>query len=234
MRSHSESTLAALELRPRHLLTLTVLRDSGGCTQQALAPHLLDRPHEPRRPAQRARDGSADRAPPLARGPPPAHRRGHPGRARDAWPRPSSRSPRSRTRCWPRSTRRAARGALPAARAGDRGPPGRPAVELLSASARFGGLRCRRREREGQRPRVGAGAQSVGRADRLPEGDGHRVVGDGRRPTGLRELDPQWLRKRERARWPSGRGRSASGTRRPPWRSPWPWSSPRNRAPRRA
>jgi MarR family transcriptional regulator, lower aerobic nicotinate degradation pathway regulator len=44
MRSHSESTLAALELRPRHLLTLTVLRDSGGCTQQALAAQLsIDR-----------------------------------------------------------------------------------------------------------------------------------------------------------------------------------------------
>jgi MarR family transcriptional regulator, lower aerobic nicotinate degradation pathway regulator len=44
MRSHSESTLAALELRPRHLLTLTVLRDIGGCTQQALAAQLsIDR-----------------------------------------------------------------------------------------------------------------------------------------------------------------------------------------------
>jgi MarR family transcriptional regulator, lower aerobic nicotinate degradation pathway regulator len=44
MRSHSESTLAALELRPRHLLTLTVLRDIGGCTQQALASRLsIDR-----------------------------------------------------------------------------------------------------------------------------------------------------------------------------------------------
>jgi len=44
MRSYSESTLAALELRPRHLLTLTVLRDGGGCTQQALAAQLsIDR-----------------------------------------------------------------------------------------------------------------------------------------------------------------------------------------------
>ena len=44
MRSHGESTLTALGLRPRHLLTLTVLRDSGGCTQQALAAHLsIDR-----------------------------------------------------------------------------------------------------------------------------------------------------------------------------------------------
>ena len=44
MRSHSESTLAALDMRPRHLLTLTVLRDLGGCTQQALAAQLsIDR-----------------------------------------------------------------------------------------------------------------------------------------------------------------------------------------------
>jgi DNA-binding MarR family transcriptional regulator len=44
MRSHGESTLAALGLRPRHLLTLTVLRDLGGSTQQALAAQLsIDR-----------------------------------------------------------------------------------------------------------------------------------------------------------------------------------------------
>jgi MarR family transcriptional regulator, lower aerobic nicotinate degradation pathway regulator len=44
MRSHSESTLVALDMRPRHLLTLTVLRDLGGSTQQALASHLsIDR-----------------------------------------------------------------------------------------------------------------------------------------------------------------------------------------------
>jgi MarR family transcriptional regulator, lower aerobic nicotinate degradation pathway regulator len=44
MRSYSESTLAALDMRPRHLLTLTVLRDLGGSTQQALATHLsIDR-----------------------------------------------------------------------------------------------------------------------------------------------------------------------------------------------
>jgi MarR family transcriptional regulator, lower aerobic nicotinate degradation pathway regulator len=44
MRSHSESTLAALDMRPRHLLTLTVLRDLGGSTQQALATRLsIDR-----------------------------------------------------------------------------------------------------------------------------------------------------------------------------------------------
>ncbi len=44
MRSHSESTLAALDLRPRHLVTLTVLRDLGGSTQQALATRLsIDR-----------------------------------------------------------------------------------------------------------------------------------------------------------------------------------------------
>lgn len=44
MRSHSEATLTALDLRPRHLLTLTVLRDLGGSTQQALAAQLsIDR-----------------------------------------------------------------------------------------------------------------------------------------------------------------------------------------------
>jgi DNA-binding MarR family transcriptional regulator len=44
MRSHGESTLAALDMRPRHLLTLTVLRDLGGSTQQALARVLtIDR-----------------------------------------------------------------------------------------------------------------------------------------------------------------------------------------------
>jgi DNA-binding MarR family transcriptional regulator len=44
MRSHSEATLAALDMRPRHLLTLTVLRDLGGSTQQALATRLsIDR-----------------------------------------------------------------------------------------------------------------------------------------------------------------------------------------------
>lgn len=44
MRSRSESTLAALDMRPRHLLTLTVLRDLGASTQQALATRLsIDR-----------------------------------------------------------------------------------------------------------------------------------------------------------------------------------------------
>ena len=44
MRSRGESTLAALDMRPRHLLTLTVLRDLGASTQQALAGHLsIDR-----------------------------------------------------------------------------------------------------------------------------------------------------------------------------------------------
>jgi DNA-binding MarR family transcriptional regulator len=44
MRSRGESTLAALDLRPRHVLTLTVLRDLGSSTQQALAGYLsIDR-----------------------------------------------------------------------------------------------------------------------------------------------------------------------------------------------
>ncbi|MGP4016872.1 MarR family winged helix-turn-helix transcriptional regulator [Saccharopolyspora sp. 5N708] len=40
MRLRTESALAPLGLRPRHLVTLTVLRDSGGSTQRALATTL--------------------------------------------------------------------------------------------------------------------------------------------------------------------------------------------------
>lgn len=40
MRLRSESVLAPLGLRPRHLVALTVLRDSGGISQQALAGTL--------------------------------------------------------------------------------------------------------------------------------------------------------------------------------------------------
>ncbi|MER7457288.1 MarR family winged helix-turn-helix transcriptional regulator [Micromonospora sp. NPDC126480] len=40
MRLRSESVLAPLGLRPRHLVALTVLRDSGGSSQQALAGTL--------------------------------------------------------------------------------------------------------------------------------------------------------------------------------------------------
>ncbi|RKN40989.1 MarR family winged helix-turn-helix transcriptional regulator [Micromonospora endolithica] len=40
MRLRSESLLTPLGLRPRHLVALTVLRDSGGTTQQALAGTL--------------------------------------------------------------------------------------------------------------------------------------------------------------------------------------------------
>jgi DNA-binding MarR family transcriptional regulator len=40
MRLRSESVLAPLGLRPRHLVALTVLRDSGGIGQQALASTL--------------------------------------------------------------------------------------------------------------------------------------------------------------------------------------------------
>jgi DNA-binding MarR family transcriptional regulator len=43
-RVRAESALTPLGLRPRHLLTLTVLRDHGGATQQALATTLqIDR-----------------------------------------------------------------------------------------------------------------------------------------------------------------------------------------------
>ncbi|MEE4543311.1 MarR family winged helix-turn-helix transcriptional regulator [Streptomyces sp. V4-01] len=41
MRMHAESVLAPLGLRPRHLVALTVLRGSGGSTQQALAGTLM-------------------------------------------------------------------------------------------------------------------------------------------------------------------------------------------------
>jgi DNA-binding MarR family transcriptional regulator len=40
MRLRAEAVLAPLGLRPRHLVALTVLRESGGCTQQALAATL--------------------------------------------------------------------------------------------------------------------------------------------------------------------------------------------------
>jgi DNA-binding MarR family transcriptional regulator len=41
MRLRGESVLAALGLRPRHLVALTVLRDRGGSTQQALSSTLM-------------------------------------------------------------------------------------------------------------------------------------------------------------------------------------------------
>ena len=40
MRQRAEAVLAPLGLRPRHLVALTVLRDRGGSTQQALATTL--------------------------------------------------------------------------------------------------------------------------------------------------------------------------------------------------
>jgi MarR family transcriptional regulator, lower aerobic nicotinate degradation pathway regulator len=40
MRVRSEAVLAPLGLRPRHLVALTVLRNRGDCTQQALAATL--------------------------------------------------------------------------------------------------------------------------------------------------------------------------------------------------
>src|SRR5258708_36405880 len=41
MRLRGESVLAHLELRPRHIVALTVLRDQGGSTQQALSSTLM-------------------------------------------------------------------------------------------------------------------------------------------------------------------------------------------------
>ncbi|GAA3647233.1 MarR family winged helix-turn-helix transcriptional regulator [Nonomuraea antimicrobica] len=40
LRLRAESALAPLDLRTRHLVTLTLLRDRGACTQQALATML--------------------------------------------------------------------------------------------------------------------------------------------------------------------------------------------------
>lgn len=40
IRLRAESALAPLGLRPRHLVALTVLRECGGCSQQALARRL--------------------------------------------------------------------------------------------------------------------------------------------------------------------------------------------------
>jgi MarR family transcriptional regulator, lower aerobic nicotinate degradation pathway regulator len=40
MRLRAESVLAPLGLRPRHLVALTVLREQGGCSQQALSATL--------------------------------------------------------------------------------------------------------------------------------------------------------------------------------------------------
>jgi DNA-binding MarR family transcriptional regulator len=40
IRLRSETVLAPLGLRPRHLIALTLLRDLGGCSQQALAQTL--------------------------------------------------------------------------------------------------------------------------------------------------------------------------------------------------
>ena len=44
MRLRSEAVLAPLGLRPRHMVALTVLRDGGGSTQQALAATLAITP----------------------------------------------------------------------------------------------------------------------------------------------------------------------------------------------
>src|SRR5258708_7456008 len=41
MRLRGESVLTQLELRPRHMVALTVLRDQGGSSQQALSSTLM-------------------------------------------------------------------------------------------------------------------------------------------------------------------------------------------------
>ena len=155
MRSHSESTLAALDMRPRHLLTLTVLRDLGGCTQQALAAQLsIDRTNlvgllnelESERLIERRRTPE-DRRRHIVE----AHPRGSRAlaKAEFALAAVEERGPG-------RARRRAARSALPAAGAGDPRPEGRPALELLMTELEPG-LRELRRLHEGDRVPVRIG-----------------------------------------------------------------------------
>ena len=95
-------------------------------------------------------------------------------------------------------------------------------------------LRSRRGQGEGQRPRVGAGAQRVGRADVLAERDRHRRRSRPARSRRRRDLHPQRLGQRERAVGQPARARSRSTPRRPRSRSPWPPRSPCTRGRRPA
>ena len=102
-RARAESALVPLGLRPRHLIALTVLRDHGGMTQQALAAALqVDRTNLVGLLNELEDDGL------IARTRSTEDRRRHlvaltdAGRTASARPRP--RSPRSRTRCSARST----------------------------------------------------------------------------------------------------------------------------------
>ena len=88
------------------------------------------------------------------------------------------------------------------------------------------------RQRERQRLAVGAGAQRLVGADRLLEGDRHRVVGHRRVPGRLRERDLQRLGQRERAVGQPARSRSATASRHRRSRSRSPSSTPCTPAPR--
>jgi len=83
----------------------------------------------------------------------------------------------------------------PGLRASSASMPGVSPPSAASGSA----LRRGRRQREGQRLRVGAGPQRVGGADRLRERDRHGVVGHRAVPRRLRERHLQQHRQRERA-----------------------------------
>ena len=67
----AETVLTPLGLRPRHLVALTMLRDHADSTVVVHA--LADRPHQPRRTAQRARELGPDRAASLRRRPATPH-----------------------------------------------------------------------------------------------------------------------------------------------------------------
>ena len=80
-------------------------------------------------------------------------------------------------------------------------------------------LRRRRGQREGQRPRVGARPQRVGRRRCAGGSDRHRPVGDrgaSRCPGAISHA--QAPRAARTCRWPCGRGRRRSVRRRPPSR----------------
>ena len=98
-------------------------------------------------------------------------------------------------------------GAPRARRRGRHGDPDRHALTLarvISPRGRTAGrdrreLRVRRGQGERERPAVVAGAQRLVRVDQLPERDADALVARRGAPGGLRELDAQRLRERERA-----------------------------------
>ena len=167
--------------RARGLRAHARARDAAGGRHDAPpgAPH--DPPRERHHGADRRGDGHPARALP--------RRARHPGavevrrrRCRSRCPSSSrSRWWRSSPACSRRSSRRAARRASTCStRCSTSRTPGSPggALRRRPGCARSRG-RGRQRERQGLA--VGAGAQRVGGADRLPEVQRHGVVGDRRR-----------------------------------------------------